>query len=284
MTLLQQIRSSLRLRILLTTLGLLVLALGMAVVAFERVAASVIRDAVHSHLSDRAREIQDSVGRFQRERMLTVQNWAEAEAMQITLDSGDPKFAEDHFRKTIQDQRGAIEAVALLNLDAKVVALVRHAEGEVPRGDVLQSVRGTQVDVAALRAGAKEDETAVTLAPEAVLLRGAARAGDTVVITAPVKDFLGDMTGWIVASLAPDAIPSLLEEVNGKRGMYVPVVADQARRLVLTLPRIDHRAVQPVLAAAPPARAGALERIDREQYGPVYAVRTAGAADAPGWT
>src|SRR5512138_416706 len=284
MTLLQQIRSSLRLRILLTTLGLLVLALGMAVVAFERVAASVIRDAVHSHLSDRAREIQDSVGRFQRERMLTVQNWAEAEAMQITLDSGDPKFAEDHFRKTIQDQRGAIEAVALLNLDRKIVALVRHVEGEAARGDVLQSVRGTVVDVAALRPGAKDEETFVTLAAEAVLLRGAARAGDTVLITAPVKDFLGDMTGWIVGALAPDAIPALLEEVNGKRGMYVPVVADRDRRLVLTLPRIDPRAVTPVLAAAGPEGVGALERVEREPFGPVLAVRTAPATETPGWS
>jgi sigma-B regulation protein RsbU (phosphoserine phosphatase) len=284
MTLPQQIRSSLRLRILLTTLGLLVLALGAAVAAFERVAASVIRDAVHSHLSDRAREVEDSVGRFQRERMLTVQNWAEAEAMQISLDSGDPKFAEDHFRKTIQDQRGAIEAVALLNLDRKVVALVRHVEGEAARGEVLPAVRGTPVDVAALRPGAQEDETFVTLAPEAVLLRGAATSGDTVVITAPVKDFLGDMTGWIVAALAPDAIPSLLEEVNGKHAMYVPVVADRDRRLVLTLPRIDHRAVVPVLAAAAPARAGALERIEREQLGPVLAVRTAVGAGAPGWS
>ena len=112
MTLLQRIRGSLRLRILLTTLALIVLALGVAVGAFERVARTVIRDAIHSHLSARAREVQDSVGRFQRERMLTVRNWAEAEAMQLTLDSGDPKFAEDHFRKTIQDQGGAVTAVA----------------------------------------------------------------------------------------------------------------------------------------------------------------------------
>ena len=69
MTLPQRIRGSLRLRILLTTLGLIVLALGVAVFAFERVARTVIRDAIHSHLSARAREVQDSVGRFQRERM-----------------------------------------------------------------------------------------------------------------------------------------------------------------------------------------------------------------------
>ncbi|HET8539110.1 MAG TPA: SpoIIE family protein phosphatase [Anaeromyxobacter sp.] len=283
MTVLQRIRSSLRLRILLTTLGLLALALGVAVVAFERVAASVVRDAVHSHLSARAREVQDSVGRFQRERMLTVRNWAEAEAMQLTLDSGDPKFAEDHFRKTIQDQGGAVETVALLNLEQKVVALVRHAHGDVVRGEVLAALRGARIDVPAFRAGAGEDDVSVALAPlTAVLKEG--ESGDTIVFTAPVRDFAWDLTGWIVAALAADAVPLLLEEVNGKGGLYVPVVADRDRRLVLTLPRMDAAAVRPVIASAPQGPLGALERIEREGIGAALAVRTAAAPAAPGWS
>src|SRR5512138_225115 len=100
MNLVERTRTSLRLRVLATTLGLLALALGMAVFAFERVAQSVVTEAVHSHLRARA---------------LTVRNWSEAEAMQLTLDSGDPKFAEDHLRKTIQDQGGAVRAAALLD-------------------------------------------------------------------------------------------------------------------------------------------------------------------------
>ena len=284
MTVLQRIRSSLRLRLLLTTLGLLVLALGVAVFAFERVARSVVRDAIHSHLANRAREVQDSVGRFQRERMLTVRNWAEAEAMQITLDSGDPKFAEDHFRKTIQDQGGAIEAVALLNLDHKVVALVRHAEGSAARGEMMQALRGTTIDVPALRAGAKENDISVALVPQSTLLRGAASGGDTVVITAPVKDFLGDMTGWIVAALAPDAIPLLLEEVSGKGGTYVPIVADRGRKLVLTLPGVERRAIAPVLLYGAQGRPGDLQRIETNGLEPVLAVRTPAAEEAPGWT
>jgi sigma-B regulation protein RsbU (phosphoserine phosphatase) len=281
MTLAQRIRSSLKLRILLTTLGLLVLALGVAVVAFERVAQTVIREAIHSHLSARAREVQDSVGRFQRERMLTVRNWAEAEAMQLTLDSGDPKFAEDHFRKTIQDQGGAVEAVALLNLEQKVVALVRHAEGGAARGEMLQAQRGTVVDVSKLRGGVGEDDISVTLAPLASLVRDA--SGETVVFSAPVRDFASDLTGWIVAALAVDAVPRLLDEVNGKDGLYVPVVADRERRLVLTLPRMDVRSVTPVLATATQGAAGALARIEREGLGPALAVRTEAAAEAPGW-
>ncbi len=282
MTLAQRIRSSLRLRLLLTTLVLLVLALGVSAVAFERVARSVVTEAIHSHLSARAREVQDSVGRFQRERMLSVRNWAEAEAMQLTLDSGDPKFAEDHFRKTIQDQGGSLEAVALLNLEQKVVALVRHAEGGTARGDIVQSQRGSVVDVSRLRGGAGEDEISVSLAPLASVVHDA--PGETVVFTAPVRDFASDLTGWIVAALAVDAIPRLLEEVNGKGGEYVPVVADRERRLVLTLPRLDAASVKPVLAAATAEAPGALSRVEREGIEPALTVRTEAAAEPPGWS
>src|SRR5512141_727218 len=116
-------RASLRARLLATMIGLLALALAVAVVAFERVAASVVADAVHAHLSARAKEVQDSVERFQRERALTVHEWAVARAMQDTFDTGDPKFAEDHLRRSIQDQGGTITAVALLSVEEKIVAL-----------------------------------------------------------------------------------------------------------------------------------------------------------------
>ena len=85
----------------------------VAAVAFERVARGVVVEAVHSHLGARAQEVQDAVARFQRERALAVANWAEAEAMQLTIDSGDGKFAEDYLRRTIQDQDGTFAAAAL---------------------------------------------------------------------------------------------------------------------------------------------------------------------------
>lgn len=283
MTLLQRIRGSLRLRILLTTLALIVLALGVAVGAFERVARTVIRDAIHSHLSARAREVQDSVGRFQRERMLTVRNWAEAEAMQLTLDSGDPKFAEDHFRKTIQDQGGAVTAVALLNLDEKVVALVRDAPASVARGVALPALRGTAVDVAALRGDAGEDEISVLLAPLAAVVPDTS-VGETIVMVAPVRDFASDLTGWIVAALSPQAVPRLLDEVNGKGGQYVPVVSDPDRRVVMTLPGVDLRALMPVLTSPSQGGPGSLERVEREGLGAALVVRTAASLERPGWS
>ena len=61
-------RTSLRLRLLVTTLVLLALSLTLAVFAFERVARSIVTEAVHSHLGSRAKEIQDSLVRFNRTR------------------------------------------------------------------------------------------------------------------------------------------------------------------------------------------------------------------------
>jgi sigma-B regulation protein RsbU (phosphoserine phosphatase) len=282
MTTRERTRTSLRIRILLTTLGVLAFALAVAVFAFERVAHRVVTDAVHSHLRARAKEVQESVVRYQRERMLTVRGWAEAEAMQLTLDSGDPKFAEDHFRKTIQDQGGAITAVALIDFRDEIVAVVRDAPATESRGVAIPGVSGRPIDVAALRGGAAEEETSVTLAPLSSFVPGVTGA-DVLVMMAPVRDFAGDLMGWIVAALGPGAVPRLLEEVNGKGGTYVPVVADDARRMVMSLPRADLAALKPLLAVTGGTEPGALERL---QHGgePVLAVRTVGAASRPGWS
>jgi phosphoserine phosphatase RsbU/P len=283
MTLLERVRTSLRLRILLTTLGVLALALALAVFAFERVASSVVTDAVHSHLRARAKEIQDSVMRFQRERAISLRSWSEAEAMQLTLDSGDPKFAEDHLRKTIQDQAGGITAAALLDFHDEVVALVRDAPLGEYRGVAVPELRGTTVDIPALRGGAGEDEISVTLAPLSALIPGA-REGDTVFLVAPVKDFASDHVGWMVAAFGAEAVPRLLDEVNGRGGAYVPVVADRDQRLVLTLPRVAPGSLRPVLAVAPGGEPGALERLESAGRAAVLGVRTAADSAAPGWS
>jgi sigma-B regulation protein RsbU (phosphoserine phosphatase) len=283
MNLLERTRTSLRLRILLTTLALLAVALGLAVFAFERVAQSVVTDAVHSHLRARAKEVQESVARFQRERAINLRSWSEAEAMQLTLDSGDPKFAEDHLRKTIQDQAGGITAAALLDFNDHVVALVRDAPIGEYRGVAVPELRGTSLDIAALRGGAGEDEITVTLAPLSAVVQGATE-GDTVIMVAPVKDFAADLVGWMVAAFGAEAVPRLLDEVNGRGGNYVPVVADRDRRLVLTVPRVEAASLRPVLAIAPDGEPGALERLEGPGRRAVLGVRTTAAAAAPGWS
>jgi sigma-B regulation protein RsbU (phosphoserine phosphatase) len=280
--LLHRTTTSLRLRLLVTTLALLAVALGLAVFSFERVARSVVGDAIHSHLAARAKEVQDSVGRFQRERALTVHEWASSRAMQDTFDLGDPKFAEDHLRRSIQDQGGAITAAALLSLEEQVVTLVRDAP-EGAWGIAVEAARGRKLDVAALRGQSPENQVSVALAPLSTVVPGET-ATDTIVMTAPVRDFFGDLTGWVVAAISPLAVPRLLEEVSGAGSNLVPVVADASRRVVLSLPRLDPEAVRPVVLSAPAGEIGALERIERARYGAVLAVRTAAAEAPPRWS
>lgn len=277
---LQAARTSLRLRILATTLLLVAAALLLAVVGFERVADSIVTEALHSHLGARANEVQESVGRFQRERALAVETWAAAESMQLTLDSGDPKFAEDHLRRTIQDQGGAFTAVALVDLHEAIVALVREAPAGEDRGVPVPEAAGVVADVAHLRRGAGPDEVSVALAPLRLVVPEA-EGGETVVMTAPVRDFASDLVGWVVAALAPRAVPKLLSELSGKDGAYLPVITDRDRKFVLTIPGADPEAVRPVTAAAQ-GSPGTLELIENAR-GSTYAVRTANSEDAPGW-
>jgi sigma-B regulation protein RsbU (phosphoserine phosphatase) len=280
--LLHQTKTSLRLRLLVTTLVLLALALALAVFAFERVARSVVTEAVHSHLAARAEEIQDSLARFQHERALTVHEWASARAMQDTLDLGDPKFAEDHLRRSIQDQGGAITAAALLSVDERIITLVRdQAEGAWGFG--VDSLRGGQLDLARLRGKAPEDAVSVALAPLSAVDKS---EGDvlTVVMTSPVRDFFGDLNGWIVVAISPEAIPRLLQEVNGAASTYVPVVADATRSLVLSLPKADLDAAREVVLAPVQGGVGSLERIVRGRAAAVLAVRTQLGQAAPGWS
>jgi sigma-B regulation protein RsbU (phosphoserine phosphatase) len=283
--LLHQTRTSLRLRLLVTTLVLLALALALAVFAFERVARSVVTEAVHSHLAARAKEIQDSLARFQRERAMTVHDWAAARAMQDTFDLGDPKFAEDHLRRAIQDQGGTVTAAALLSVDEKIITLVRESPGQ-PWGFAVDSLRGAQLDLAKLRGKTAEDAVSVSLAPLSEVDRG---EGDdeTVVMTAPVRDFFGDLNGWIVVAIAPTAVPRLLQEVTGVDSSYVPVVADATRRLVLSLPTADLDAAREVVLAKTAVGIGSLEQIERkDRHGKatVLAVRTAAGVETPGWS
>jgi sigma-B regulation protein RsbU (phosphoserine phosphatase) len=282
---LHRTRTSLRLRLLVTTLVLLALALALAVFAFERVARSVVTEAVHSHLAARAKEIQDSLARFQRERALTVHDWAAARAMQDTFDLGDPKFAEDHLRRAVQDQGGAMTAAALLSVDERIITLVRESPGQ-SWGFAVDSLRGVQLDLAALRGKAAEDAVSVSLAPLSAIDRGEPDT-ETLVMTAPVRDFFGDLNGWIVVAIAPEAVPRLLAEVTGTASSYVPVVADASQRLILSLPSADLDATRDVVLASGTAPVGSLERIERVERGAgaaVLAVRTAPGTAAPGWT
>ncbi len=275
-------RTSLRLRLLVATVALVAAALLVAAVAFERVARSVVVEAVHDHLASRAQEVHEAIWRFQHERVLTVRGWSEAEAMQLTLDSGDPKFAEDYLRRSIQDQGGSIEVAALLDTEGVVRAAVRHGDVTDRRGVPLDELLGDEVSFEPLGGAMKKGEINVGLAPRSALLRG---GGDrpTLFIAVPIKDFASDLVGAIVAAVDPAAVTALLGEVNGKEGAYQPAVADRALSIVLTVPGADPAAVKPLFGTSI-GRAGELERFELPGRDAVLAVRTTPPSETPGWS
>jgi sigma-B regulation protein RsbU (phosphoserine phosphatase) len=277
---LRRVKNSLRVRLFAATVLLLALALGVAVLGFERSANKVVLEAVGSHLAARAREVLEATTRFQTERCLTVSSWSEAEAMQSTLDTGDPKFAEDFLRRTIQDQGGAFSIAALLDTRATVKGAV-HAAGEGKRrGSALEQLRGRVVALAPVAAALRGESLSVAIAPSSAL-----DPSDTtslsLFVAVPVKDFVGDLVGAVVAAVPPAALSRLLAEIEGDDERYVPVVSDAARLVTLSLPGADPARFAPLVEAG--GKAGGLERHVDGSGEPVLAVRTEATTSAPGW-
>jgi sigma-B regulation protein RsbU (phosphoserine phosphatase) len=276
-----RITRSLRLRLLAATLALLAGALVLAAVGFERVARGVVERAVQDHLQARSREVHEAVLRFQRERTLTVRAWSEAEAMQLTLDSGDPKFAEDVLRRLIQDQGGSIVAVALTGPEGTLLAGVRTGEQGERRGVALTAQHGRPLQLPVVAAALAGDPATVELGIRSQVDRD---GGDEPVIlmASPVRDFASDIVGAVVAAVSTGAMRRLLDEIGGADGELVPVVYDATRRLVLVPPGLEAGLVIPVVET--PAAMGVLVRTATPGSAPLLSVRTDMAPSPPGWT
>src|SRR6266568_3844097 len=278
---LTQMQRSLRLRLLGATLTVLAIALAVSVLGFEHVARGVVLDAARSHLTARAREVLEATERFQRERELTTHNWAEAEAMQLSLDSGDPKFAEDYLKRAIQDQGGAFSVVALLDARSRVVCAVHAAPEGERRGKGREDLRKSKVNLGA--------EVAVTSGARIGLAVGSAEPlgatpeeSPALTIAAPVRDFTGELVGLVVAAVSRPALVHLLAEVGGGDAAYVPLLLDSERQLVTGLDGMDERVVRALLEPGVQTRRADLE-LHETQGARWLAVRTATLAGVPGW-
>jgi phosphoserine phosphatase RsbU/P len=271
-------RNSLRLRLLVTTVALVAIALGVSAILFERVARSVVVDAVHSHLAARSTEVQTAVERFQAERAFTVRAWAEVDAMQMSLDTADPKFAEDYLRRVIQDQGGAIAGAALLDPEGVIVSAVRVAAPHERRGVPVVLRRGERLDLPFVKE-ALAGRDAAGVAPLAAIVPNAGLAR-TVLVAAPIKDFAGDLCGAVVGALSPTALSALILDVNGA-GHFKPAVADAKGELILSLPDAKPGPLQSLFATK--GTPGALEEVVGTDGEPALAVRTGAGASSPGW-
>jgi sigma-B regulation protein RsbU (phosphoserine phosphatase) len=273
--------SSLRLRLLAGTVILVALALGAAALAFERVARGVVTEAVLDHLTARSREVHEAVVRFQKERALTVRNWAEAEAMQLTLDSGDPKFAEDFLRRLIQEQGGSIAAAALVGPESSMTAGVRAGPAGQRRGEALSAQHNRTIRLASLDAVLEGEPLSVEMGTLSQIDEAGGEE-PVVLVSVPVKDFASDVVGAMVAALSTRAVGRLLAEINGNDTGLVPIVLDASRKIVLTPPGIDPAAFAGIVRA--PGAPGTLERFAADQRPALLAVRTATATEPPGWS
>jgi sigma-B regulation protein RsbU (phosphoserine phosphatase) len=273
--------SSLRLRLLAATVVLVALALGAAALGFERVARQVVTDAVLDHLTARSREVHEATLRFQQERALTVRNWAEAEAMQLTLDSGDPKFAEDYLRRLIQEQGGSIAAAALVGPEAAMTAGVRAGAAGERRGVALAGQRGRTVRIDSIDRALEGEPLSVELGTLSLL---DAEGGDepVVLVAVPVKDFATDVVGAMVGALSTRAMSQLLAEINGNDANVVPVVHDASHKLVLTPPGVDAKAFAALVTTV--GTPGRLEEFTGAGGQRLLAVRTDASKAAPGWS
>jgi sigma-B regulation protein RsbU (phosphoserine phosphatase) len=277
---LQRIANSLRLRLLAATLALVAGALLLAAFGFDRVARGVVEDAVKDHLQARSREVHEAVLRFQRERALTVRSWSEAEAMQLTLDSGDPKFVEDFLRRLIQDQGGTIAAVALTGPAGTLLAGVRAGGAGERRGVALTAQHGRPLGLRVVERALAADPATVELG---VLSQLDQEGGDepVILVASPVRDFTSDVVGTVVAAISTNAMRRLLEEIGGSDGDLVPVVYDAARNLVLVPPDVEPGRIEAVVSMV--ATAGALERTVPPGGSTLLSVRTDASDSPPRW-
>lgn len=278
---LRRISSSLRLRLQAATLALVAGALVLAAFGFDWVARGVVEAAVKDHLQARSREVHEAVQRFQRERALTVRSWSEGEAMQLTLDSGDPKFVEDFLRRIIQDQGGTIAAVALTGPAGTLLAGVRAGALSERRGVALSSQNGRPLGLRVIEKALADDPATIELG---VLSQLDQEGGDepVILVASPVHDFTGDIVGTVVAAISTNAMRRLLDEIGGGDGDLVPVVYDSARTLLLVPPGVEARSIEPVVAMV--ATPGALERTAPAGAAPLLSVRTAPSESPPRWT
>jgi sigma-B regulation protein RsbU (phosphoserine phosphatase) len=278
---LERLASSLRLRLLLATLALVAGALLVAAFGFERVARGVVEGAVKDHLQARSREVHEAVLRFQRERTLTVRAWSESEAMQLTLDSGDPKFAEDFLRRLIQDQGGSIAAVALIGPEGTMLAGVRAGPAGERRGIALTAQHGRPLALRVVRQALAADPVPFELGRLTELDRDALDE-PVLLVASPVRDFASDTVGTVVAAISTNAMRRLLDEIGGADGELMPVVYDASHALVLVPPEQEARLVVPVMETS--AAMGELARTAPPGAAPLLSVRTDQSPVPPRWT
>lgn len=234
---------SLNARLLVTSIGLLGVGLATGGGAFFTAADNITRASTREHLQTRSAELLDAVRRHQKEKLSTVKTWAEAEVMQSSLETGEPKFAEDYLKRVIEGQEGAIGVVALLDPKGIIVTAVRPAEAAGAQGQSVEQARGkVLMNPLIQQAAGGRGGGAIGLVSE--LSEGLAQARSThLLVVQPVADFTGEVVGVLVATISGTGLEQLLRGIVGDAGALVPIFFDAERRFLVSIPGRDGEAL-----------------------------------------
>lgn len=202
---------TLRTRVVLATL--LSVALGLTIAFFGSfwVARDIVLESVSSHLRTRASNVMETFLRYQHASADRVAAWAGTDAMSTSLDSGDPKFAEDHLLRTAQSSAFAL--VALVDARSRVITAVRPTTSD--RAEVISELAGKPFPLPPEAVAARAPRW-VGLAPDE--LTHHAPGATRLLFASPVVDFTGEVQAHVVALMKQEAIERLLSEARGQSG------------------------------------------------------------------
>ncbi len=216
-------RFSLRTQVVLISLVCMALGLFAAFVGSFRAGRSVIMSTTQAHLQSQTIEALDASRRHQKALSDAVAIWANTEAMQLSLDSKDSKFAEDYLLRAATDPGFAL--AMLVDQHGTVVTAVRPTTAD--HAEVVASLKGVTLEV-----GAADDARAVRLSTERALLSVVKERNGVLLLKAPVRDFAGDAEGQVVAIPSRDGLNGLLKALaqqaqSGAQTWPVLYTADQ---------------------------------------------------------
>jgi sigma-B regulation protein RsbU (phosphoserine phosphatase) len=224
-----RMKLSFRARILAATLLLVSMALIAAGIAFYSSAESAIRRATADHLRFRASEILDTSVRYQSERLAMVDTWSTSDALQSTIDTGDPKFAEDYLKRSLAANPDTFGWAVVVDGESRIVAAV--ASGAPPTS--VESVRGRTL--ASRGVDSVRERGAKRVALEALQLLPGGSPDAELVLACPIVDFTGEQVGVLAVVLTRRGIERFLAELtHAADASFIPVLFDADSRFVAT--------------------------------------------------
>lgn len=218
-------RLTLRARLLLAALLAVGVGLTVAFVASSAALHTRVLALLDEEQRARAVTVLELVQRGQQAGLERLETWARTEDMATTLDTRDPKFAEDYLLRTINGSAFAV--VALLDASGAVLCAVQPAEGT--HGVALERLRG-------LTLGEDPSTAGLFIDVGGTLHRHAPAHAAALKAVVPIKDFSGDVVGALVAFFSSHPLRALLRQSSANASLPItPVLLEPTNSIVVGL-------------------------------------------------